>query len=110
MRLRITLLAVGLVATAPPVSAQSWTDICASQEVSYCDDVGKDAHNNSSNPPALRGIRLGKIVGVAWRPEGSIISPPGATVRTSPRDAYYYIIDDGGGAAFLRQAREIDPR
>ena len=110
MDLRITLLGIALVATTSSVSAQTWNNICQVQDVPYCADVGKDAHNNSSNPPAVQGIHLGQIVGVAWRPEGSIISPPGATVRTSPRDAYYYIIDDGGGAAFLRQAREIDPR
>lgn len=115
MRLIITLLGLSLLTATSSLSAQTrtnWTNVCRSQDNAYCADVGKDAHNNSSNPPALRGIRLGKIIGVAWRPEGSIISPPGATVRLSPRNAYYYIIDDGFGPsyAFLRQCREIDAR
>ena len=101
------------------MSAQpDWKNICPDHSVSYCKGVGKNAHNNSTNPPALRGIKLGKIVGVAWRSKGSVIgiSPAIASagipesVRTSPRDAYYYIIDDGGGKPFLRQCREIDAK
>ena len=53
----------------------------------------------------MRNVKLGKIVGVAWRPKGSMVGRD----RTSPRDAYYYIIDDGAGPAkaFIRQALEI---
>lgn len=96
----------------------SWTNICPTPDLAYCKGVGKDAHNNSTNPPLLRGIKLGKIIGVTWRPKGSVIgvSPTitsaGITesVRKSPRDAYYYIIDDSSGKAFVRQSREIDAK
>ena len=113
MILSFALVGIALVATPSDVSAQLWTNICRSQDIPYCADVGKDAHNNkwNPNPPILRGIRLGKIVGVAWRPRGSLISLPGSPVRVSPRDAFYYIIDDGGPwSTFVRQCREIDAR
>lgn len=95
-----------------------WNNICPDPDVSYCNNVGKNAHNNNTNPPALRGIRLGKIIGVAWQPKGSIIgyeeAIPSANIPAksylSPRDAYYYIIDDGWGDPFLRQCREIDAK
>jgi hypothetical protein len=96
----------------------SWQNICPKDDVPYCKNVGKNAHNNSTNPPLLRGIKLGKIIGVSWRPKGSVIGVseaiPSASipenVRKSPRDAYYYIIDDGSGKPFLRQWREIDAK
>lgn len=97
----------------------NWTNICPKPDVAYCKGVGKkNAHNNSTNPPLLRGIKLGEITGVTWRPKGSMIgvSPaiPSAgipeSVRKSSRDAYYYIIDDGSGKAFVRQSREIDAK
>jgi hypothetical protein len=68
----------------------------------------------------MRSIRLGVILGVAWRPKGSVIGIAPAVpeagipeaIRLSPRNAYYYIIDDGAGPekAFLRQCREIRVR
>jgi len=96
----------------------NWTNICPKPEVSYCKNIGKKAHNNSTNPPLMRGIKLGKISGVTWRPKGSVIgiSPaiPAAgipeSIRKSPRNAYYYIINDGTGKPFVRQCREIDAK
>ena len=96
----------------------NWTNICPNSDISYCEGVGKNAYNNSTNPPILRGIKLGKITGVTWRPKGSVIgisiAIPSAgipeSVRTSPRDAYYYIIDDGLGKPFVRECREIDAK
>ena len=95
-----------------------WTNICPTPEVPYCKGVGKNAHNNSLKPPLLRGVRLGKILGVAWRPKGSVIGIAPAIpsagipqqIRTSPRNAYYYIIDDGSGRPFLRQCREVEAK
>lgn len=114
-----TLLIVFLLLPVVVFAAQpKWQNICPKGDVSYCKNVGKTAHNNSTNPPLLRGIKLGKIIGVCWRPKGSVIgiseAIPSAgipeSVRTSPRDAYYYIIDDGSGKPFLRQCREIDAK
>lgn len=82
-----------------------WHNVCPNSTCAiYCEKVGKDAYNAYSEP---KNVKLGKIEGVAWRPKGSIISVPGGTCRTSPRNAYYYIIDDGWGTPFLRQCREI---
>jgi hypothetical protein len=102
-------LIVGLTVTTQQET--TWANVCPASDVSYCRNVGKDAYN-ATGSRVLRNVRLGKIIGVAWRPRGSLISLPGFTVRTSPRDAYYYIIDEGAGAAkaFIRQAREISPR
>ena len=107
-----------LLTSAVSVAQPKWQNICPDNDVSYCENVGKNAYNNSMNPPALRGIKLGKIIGVCWRPKGSVIgiseAIPSAgipeSVRVSPRDAYYYIIDDGSGKPFLRQCREIDAK
>ncbi len=115
------IIVLVILLSSPPLSVAAqpdWQNICPDISVSYCMGVGKNAHNNFANPPALRGIKLGKIVGVAWRPKGSVIGVSSAipsagipeSVRTSPRDAYYYIIDDGSGKLFLRQSREIDAK
>lgn len=109
----ILLLPLVSMATQP-----SWTDVCPKPDVSYCKSVGKNAHNNSTNPPLMRGIKLGKIIGVTWRPKGSIIGISAAipsanipeSIRKSPRDAYYYIINDASNKPFVRQCREIDAR
>ena len=114
----VTILLVLLPFTALCVGQPKWTNICPDPGVPYCKDVGKDAYNNTTNPPLLRGIKVGKIVGVSWRPKGSVIGISEAIqkagipeeIRTSPRDAYYYIIDDGSGKPFLRQCREIDAK
>lgn len=102
-----------IIIFASPVQADGWTSVCGDPDYSYCnycDNVGKSALNNFTNPSALRGVKIGKIVGVAWRPKGSVISPSGASsVRVSPRNAFYYIIDDGWGK-LLRQCREIDAK
>ncbi len=102
-----------------------WQNVCPDTSIIYCKNVGKYAHNGTGSPPALKGIKLGKIIGVAWRPKGSKIgyskpipeaNIPGST-RLSPKNAYYYIIDDGMADAqgqkkppFLRQCREIDAK
>ncbi len=109
------MLALVIALLVAPVQ---WVDVCKEKgnEVPYCADVGKAAYNRTGCPGCipsgspLADVRLGTIVGVAWRPKGSIISLPDFPVRTSPRDAYYYIIDDGGEMPFIRQCREIRPR
>jgi hypothetical protein len=118
VRMKKLLLTLLIISFPVFAVASEWQSICPDPEVMYCKDVGKYAHNNATNPPILRGIKLGKIVGVSWRPKGSVIGVSEAipaagipeSVRTSPRDAYYYIIDDGGGKPFLRQCREIDAK
>ena len=84
--------------------ASLWTNLCPDDSVSYCRDVGKSAYN-ATGTQVMRNVKLGKIIGVTWRPKDSLIGRG----RVSPRYAYYYIIDDGAGPAkaFIRQAREI---
>lgn len=118
MKWSIILLSILLLATNTYSDQSTWYNICPNKDVPYCKSVGKNAHNNFTNPPLLRGIKLGKIIGVCWRPKGSVIGVSEAIpsahipkeVRTSPRNGFYYIIDDGGGKPFLRQCREIDAR
>lgn len=106
MNTKIILFVVMSFFLSLHANAFNWKTICPTREVYYCQDVEKYAYNNSTNPPLLRGIKLGKIIGVAWRPKGSLIG----NSRLSPRNAYYYIIDDGSGKPFLRQCREIDAK
>jgi len=90
-------------------SANAWTNICPNPDYSYCyycNMVGKDAYN-AYNDYGPTDVKLGKIIGIAWRTKGSLISYSG---HVSPRDAFYCIIDDGWGKPFLRQCREIEPR
>lgn len=103
----------------PKNPKRDWRTVCPDPNVSYCSNVGKFAHNNFKNPPILRGVELGKIIGVTWRPKGSIIeyeeAIPSAGIPEdtyfSPKDAYYYIIDDGSGEdPFLRACDEIDAK
>jgi hypothetical protein len=118
MRL-IVLILVALIFPLSAVAAHpNWQNVCSNDSVSYCRNVGKIAYNNFTNPLLARDVKLGKIIGVSWRPKGSLTGVSEAipsagipkSIRTSPRNAYYYIIDDGGGKPFLRQCREIDAK
>ena len=118
MKRLITLMALLLLPLMFVAAEAKWNKSWPDTRVSYRKAIGKKAYNNSTNPPVLRGIKLGKIVGVSWRPKGSMIGVSEAipaagipeSIRKSPRDAYYYIIDDGSEKPFLRQCREIDAK
>jgi hypothetical protein len=88
-----------------------WDNVCPSPSVSYCENVGKGAHNNSANPPPLRGIKVGRIIGVSWQTRGSRIPLPGAEesqlTYAAPKDEHYYIIDGGSENQFLRPCSQI---
>jgi hypothetical protein len=89
--------------------AIAWQNVCPNDTCKeYCANVGKVAYN-AFGTEVMRSVKLGKIIGVCWRPKGSLISKDR---RVSPRNAFYYIIDDGWGPekAFLRQCREIKAR
>lgn len=119
---RFNPIAIALLAVTGVVAADTTTlpfnNVCPDPGLEHCKHVGKDAHNNAMNPPALRGIRLGKIVGVSWKKQGAAIGTseavPSAGIpeeaRLSPRDAFYFIIDDGAGKPFLRQCVEIEAK
>jgi hypothetical protein len=107
-----------IVLLASLLFAQSeWTNICPDPSNYYCKNVGKTAYD-AEWPKRFGDVRLGKIIGVAWRPKGTVIGISKAIpkaripqeIRLSPRDAYYYIIDDGWGEPFLRQCREVNAR
>ncbi len=103
----------------------SWKNVCPDPDICYCKNVGKTAYN-AFGPEAAKHVKLGKIIGVAWRPKGSVIGystpPPEAGLprktHLSPRDAYYYIIDELVAGClkgkmpppFLRQSREINAK
>ncbi len=91
-------IALAYVAQAEPVE---WENICPNDNISYCDNVGKDAYNNK---PGL-DAKLGSIVGVAWRRKHEPITRDGKTM--SLRDTFYYIIDDGSKEAFLKHCDEV---
>ena len=107
-------LCLAWLALSPAAEAQ-FADVCPSDPSNlHCREVGKHAYN-AVGAPVMRTIFIGPIIGVAWRPQGSLISRPEHPPRTSPRDAWYFIIGPGGVAAaheapFLREAREIAPR
>ena len=98
------------LATVYAADTSPWETVCPDGSVTYCKNVGKNAHNRSG-PPKLKEQKLGKIIGVTWRAKGSLITTTCPTT-TSPRDAYYYIITDGiaGTIPVLRQCEEIDAK
>ena len=117
-KLSLLTIILSVLLIVPPIVLAKWHNICPADPSNlYCKDVGKNAYNNHTNPPLLRGIEVGKIIGVAWRPKGSVILIEPAIPKAglsqriwlSPRDAFYYIIN-GRGKPFLRQCREIDAR
>lgn len=72
-----------------------------------CENVGKRA-KSIKNMTAINNADYGKIVGVAWRQRGSIISSSGQDQRYSASNSYYYIISgDKRGYYFLRIVSEI---
>jgi hypothetical protein len=73
MRWIATVFMILLFSPAVFAAQPRWQNICPKDDVSYCKNVGKNAHNNSTNPPLLRGIKVGKIIGVSWRPKDSVI-------------------------------------
>jgi hypothetical protein len=109
-------LSIELSCSSAGMQQTRWQNVCPDESISYCQDVGKEAYD-ATGPPVLRNTKLGKVIGVSWRPKGSIIGISPAIpetgipkeIRTAPRDAYYYIVDDGWGPekAFLRECREI---
>ena len=100
----------GSLANVYAVDTSPWESVCPDGSVAYCENVGRNAHNRNG-PPELKELKLGKIIGVAWRAKGSLITTTCPT-ETSPRDAYYYIIDDGIAETVpvLRQCEEVDAR
>jgi len=118
MRFFIALTLVVITALSGHAAQQEWTDECPNVSEIYCPNVGKAAHNSFNNPPILRGIKLGAIVGVSFRPKGSAVAyvagipEAGIPERaiTAIADDLYYIIDDGRGKLFLRKCRDVDAR
>lgn len=94
-----------------------WENLCPNPDIFYCKNVDKTAYHGQSSPPHLKGRKLGKIIGVAWMPKGTIIGyekqiPEAGIPRKallSPRSAFYYIIfDEGWNREFLRPCLEIE--
>ena len=112
MKRKITFIlgGIGLLISTPSFA---WVDSCGKAEWkgvqdTYCRCTGMDIYDNN---PRLKAFwestgkpmpPVGKVIGVAWRPKGSLISPSGVT---SPRNAFYYIVDDKSGPPFLKDPR-----
>ena len=67
-----------------------WTGICSSSDVSYCANVGMLAVSGSEGTEGSANKVLGDILGVTWRPRGTLINRSGSL---APENAYYYLID-----------------
>lgn len=96
---------------------KDWENLCPNPDIFYCKNVEKTAYHGSDSPPHLRGRQLGKIIGVAWIPKGTIIGYEKPITEAgiprkallSPRSAFYYIIvDDVWKKEFLRPCLEIE--
>lgn len=107
-------LILGMVLILFPVGAfGAWVNACEdpqwqSTASQYCKCVGRQVWHDSEGIRRLmqagRSIPpVGSVIGVAWRPKGSLISKDG---RTTPRNAFYYIVDDGRPDPFLKNPRE----
>ena len=118
MKRLIALMALLLLPLMFVAAEAKWNRSWPDTRISYRKAIGKKAYNNSTNPPVLCGVKLGKIVGVLWRPQGSMIEVSEAipsdgipeSIRKSPHDAFYYMIDTGSDKPLMRQCREIDAK
>lgn len=118
MKFFIALALVTITPLSGLAAQNDWLNECPGVSEVYCPNVGKTAHNSFNNPPILRGIRLGAIVGVSFRTKGSAIAyVPGFPEAGIPEraieatgDDHYYIIDDGRGKLFLRKCRDVDAK
>lgn len=102
-----------LVAVMSTPAIAGWVNACEQEaDGPYCADVGKTAHNRGGHE-ALQEVPLGEIIGVTWRPKGSMVSRPEAsTVRIAKRDSWWFIIAEQNNPdyVFLRAAVNIRPR
>ena len=92
-----------------------WVNHCKSNDCfGYCENVGKKAVNY----PRIFDNELGTIIGVCWRPKGTLIGISEAIpsvgipeeIRIAPENSFYYIIFDGYYKPFLRRCREISAK
>jgi len=111
-KLKTIIVLVALMLTSQLlVLAQStprWENLCKGSANPYCVAVGRDAYNDDSRPIPLRGLKLGKIIGVVWLAAGQTVSGRGESVKVAPRNAYYYIIDDRISEPFLKLIGEVE--
>jgi hypothetical protein len=63
-------VSIFLFTTTSYADQPKWQDICPNNDVPYCKNVGKNALNNSTNPPLLKGIKLGKLLVFVGNPKG----------------------------------------
>ena len=119
MKILIAILLIpavgGIYYYSSTIDQYQFESICGRDHDRYtrlCDNVGKFAHSKASLAN-LNDKNYGKIIGVAWRKKGSIISSRRQTKkRRSEKNAYYYIIGNPKDASsqFLRAATETDPK
>ena len=88
--------------------APRWQNICKGSSNPYCVAVGKTALNNDTHPIPLRGLLLGKIIGVVWKQKGEIVSNAGESERVAPKNDYYCIIDNEISEPFLKLCSEVE--
>jgi hypothetical protein len=97
---------------ATTMDFESVCDKTNNKYTDLCDNVGKRAISQYSIIN-ITDKDYGKIIGVAWRTKGSVISSPNQKKkRISEKNAYYYIIgsDKKGEPQFLRAVSETDTR
>ena len=99
----IIFMSFGALTSVAQSKNMRWANICPDDNITYCDNVGKNAYSNSRKSPLPKGTKLGRIEGVAWRRKGAMISHDG---RRSMIDAFYYIVNDGSGKTFLALCRD----
>jgi hypothetical protein len=66
-----------------------WNTICPSPEVSYCEQIGLVAYPPNQSVIRAEARPLGPILGVSWRPQGTLVSRNGSV---APEDGYYYLV------------------
>ncbi len=71
------------------IEDSDWNSVCPSKSVPYCQHIGFLAYGAQKEEKAGSKKALGQIVGVSWRPKGTLISRDG---RVSPEDGYYYLV------------------
>ncbi|MFP4629644.1 MAG: hypothetical protein ACLFMQ_02855 [Desulfohalobiaceae bacterium] len=83
-----------------------WSNVCGRESTDYCGHIGWLAYEAAAGERSEQV--LGEVLGLTWRPRGTLISRDG---ERAPENSYYYIIYDWRKQrTFLRQVDYVRPQ
>jgi hypothetical protein len=91
---------------ASRINSTHWSNVCDRESTDYCKHIGWLAFEAASAGQAS-SQPSGEILGVTWRPKGTLISRDG---QHAPENSYYYILFNWRkDRVFLEQVSYVQP-